>query len=97
MKYALFFSDQNCGVGVNRDGTKKTENVAKDNRSSKYQGSQSEDSFAKKPNFDLSLDKYQCGIAFEGTNSPGMVKNSFLVVQNRKKVVARISCMERKM
>ena len=97
MKYASFFSDQKCGVGVNRDGTKKAENVAKDNRSSKYQGAQRENSFAKEPNFDLALDKYQCGIAFEGTNSPGMVENSFMVIQNRKKVVAGISCLQRKM
>ena len=97
VEFALFFRDQNCGVGVNRGGTEKAKNVAKDQGSSKYQGSQSKGSFAKKPNFELSLDEYQCGITFEGTNAPRLVKNSFLVIKNREKVVARISSMEWKM
>ena len=90
VKMALFFNDQQCGMRVNRYGAKKAENVAKNNRSSRYQGVEREDSFPKEPNFDLTLDKNQCGVTFEGTNSPRMVDNSFMVIPNREKVIAGI-------
>ena len=97
VKFVIFSRDQNGGMGVGRDGTEKAKNVTKDRGSRRYQGSQSKNSFAKKPNFDLALDEHQCGITFEGTNAPRLVKNSFLVIKNREKVVARISNVEWKM
>ena len=95
--FVIFSRDQNCGMGVGRDGTEKAKNATKDKGSSRYQGSQSENSFAKKPNFNLALDEYQSGIAFEGTNAPRLVKNSFMVIKYREKVVARVSNVEWKM
>ena len=68
---------------VNRDGAKKAENVAKNNRTSRNHGMEREDSFPKEPDFDLTLDKYQSSVAFEGTDGPRMIKDGFVVIQDR--------------
>ena len=97
VKFMLFSRDQNGGMEVGRDGTEEAKNVTKDKGSSRYQCSKSENSLAKKPNFNLALDEHQSGITFEGTNAPRLVKNSFLVIKYREKVVARVSNVEWKM
>ena len=56
-----------------------------------------EDSFPKEPNLDLTLDKNQCAVTFESPNSPWMVDNSLMVIPNGEKVIAGITCLQRKM
>ena len=76
---------------IDREGAKKTENVAKNNRSSRCQGVEREDSFPKEPNFNLTLDKNQCAVTFEGPDSPRMIDNGLMVIPNREKMITGIA------